>query len=546
MIGVVAGPADSPVVGELFELFKTPWEFYRRDKSYDVLLVSGDADFAKLSAPLVIIYGGLKAHSNTALPGSRLSTSQGGRILSFLGAPLPVYGESVTFDTTGTNLLVEGESFRPAVCEARCDGSRIVRVGYDLFHEVRHLLTAGQPTTNAASPTLDLHIAFLRYLIVSAGIPLVEIPPIPQGYRFIACLTHDVDHPFIHLHKFDHTMFGFLYRAVIGSVVDLLRGRASPADLLRNWLAALKLPVVYLGLAEDFWSSFDRYTEIEGSRPSTFFIIPFRNTPGRTSDGVAPHLRSTPYAACDVANQIHRLLSANREIGLHGIDAWIDPVKGREELGAIRSISGGSELGVRMHWLYFDEETPVVLENAGASYDSTVGYNETVGFRAGTGQAYRPLNASTLLELPLHVMDTALFYPSHLHLSPDDAVRRIDRVIEDIARHGGCLTVNWHDRSIAPERLWTRTYESVLQQVNEQDAWFATAAQAVAWFRMRRSVTFESDSSGQVRVTSPAISDERLPRLVLRSWSTPGAPTDVVLPTAANILLPQVCELTEG
>ena len=44
-------------------------------------------------------------------------------------------------------------------------------------------------------------------------------------------------------------------------------------------------------------------------------------------------------------------------------------------------------------------------------YDSTIGYNETVGYRAGTTQPYRPLAASRLLELPLHVMDTALFYP---------------------------------------------------------------------------------------------------------------------------------------
>ena len=29
MIGVIANPADHDVVCEFFELFKTPWEFYR-------------------------------------------------------------------------------------------------------------------------------------------------------------------------------------------------------------------------------------------------------------------------------------------------------------------------------------------------------------------------------------------------------------------------------------------------------------------------------------------------------------------------------------
>jgi len=44
------------------------------------------------------------------------------------------------------------------------------------------LLTTGQPVRHAAIPTLEKHIAFLRELIVEAGIPLVEIPPpSPEG-----------------------------------------------------------------------------------------------------------------------------------------------------------------------------------------------------------------------------------------------------------------------------------------------------------------------------------------------------------------------------
>ena len=76
-------------------------------------------------------------------------------------------------------------------------GRDVARIGYDLFAEIRTLLTVGQPAAYASIPTLDLHIALLRDLIVASGAPLVEIPPVPEGYRFIACLTHDVDHPSI-------------------------------------------------------------------------------------------------------------------------------------------------------------------------------------------------------------------------------------------------------------------------------------------------------------------------------------------------------------
>ena len=109
------------------------------------------------------------------------------------------------------------------------------------------------------------------------------------------------------------------------------------------------------------------------------------------------------------------------EVGLHGIDAWIDSARGIEEFEEIRSLTGISETGVRMHWLYYDQQSPVTLEEAGAAYDSTIGYRETVGYRAGTTQVYKPLQATRLLELPMHVMDTALFYPAYLGLSSRQA-----------------------------------------------------------------------------------------------------------------------------
>ena len=54
-------------------------------------------------------------------------------------------------------------------------------------------------------------------------------------------------------------------------------------------------------------------------------------------------------------------------------------------------------------------------------YDSTVGYNETIGYRAGTSQVFKHPDVDHLLELPLHIMDTALFYPSYMNLSDDQA-----------------------------------------------------------------------------------------------------------------------------
>jgi hypothetical protein len=520
MIGVIANPAEHDVVREFFELFKTPWEFYRSDRRYEVLLSAGD-DQVDGAAKVVLFYAGRKIRFDDEQKIRTTPRRRGICILKYRGNWIPVYGDTVRFPEKGNGILTDEDTQESAAYLDQSGQRVLVRIGYDLFGEARRLLTVGQPSANASIPALELHIAFLRNLITGCGIPLVEVPPVPDGYPFIACLTHDVDNPSIRQHKWDHTMFGFLYRAVFGSLGNFLRERIRIRSLLTNWVSALKLPFVHVGLAKDFWRGFDdRYLELEMGLSSTFFVIPFKNDPGKNSSGQAPRFRAARYGAADIADTIRKLMIAGCEVGLHGIDAWLDSARGRAELEEIRRLTGVSEIGVRMHWLYYDQQSPLALEKAEAAYDSTVGYNETVGYRAGTTQAYKPLTATRLLELPMHVMDTALFYPAYLGLSPGKASTLLCRMIDKAVQFGGCLTINWHDRSIAPERLWDACYRDLLQDLKSRGAWFSTATEAVSWFQKRRSVVFETDSiesdAVQARI-SAHISDD-LPGLRLRIY----------------------------
>jgi len=491
MIGVIANSSEHAVIREFFELFKTPWEFYRSDGQYEVLLCCGAGTLPDDPPPVTVIYSGQELASDATYGVQIASRREDPCILSYRRSRIPIYGSSIAFQEGAASASRREDSGEAAIYVDRSKGRVIARIGYDLFHEVRTLLTMGQPAVNASLPALELHIAVLRDLIIASGANLLEIPPVPEGYRFIACLTHDVDHPSIRPHKFDHTMFGFLYRAVVGSISRWLRRRASWRVLLANWVAALKLPLVYLGLAEDFWSGYDRYTLLEGGARSTFFVIPFNGRPGHGHGGSAPSRRASGYGAVDIRDRIQTLRAAGCEVGLHGIDAWRDSSRGREELQEIGRLTGISEIGVRMHWLYFDHQSPVTLEEAGADYDSTVGYNETVGYRAGTTQVYRPLGTTRLLELPLHVMDTALFYPAYLDLSPAEARERVRKIIDNAVRFGGCVTINWHDRSIAPERFWGDFYAQFVDELKQRGAWLTTAAETVQWFRKRRAVAFD-------------------------------------------------------
>lgn len=506
MIGIVASDSQASVVCEFFELFKTSWEFCLPGVAYDVVICS-ESHLPDNSTPLTIAYGS-KQHPVDAEKGIAAGARHRMTMLSYRGDRIPIYGNCQTFTGPGNSLLLT-ENGETVALEFTSAAGTFVRVGFDLFEEVEGLLRRGQPARHAQIPTLDLQIALLRDLIVSRSIPLYEIPPTPYGYRFIICLTHDVDNFGIKNHRFDHTMFGFVYRALFGSLLGFCTGRKSVRQVVMNWKAVFSLPFVYLGIARDFWETFDQYGKIENGLPSTFFIISKKDDPGQCAGGPAPSWRAACYEVAEIGDHVRGLISAGCEIGLHGIDAWSDVAKGCAELKAIRNVTGESEIGVRMHWLYFDENAPALLEEAGFSYDSTVGYNETVGYRAGTTQVFQPLNADRLLELPMHVMDTAMFYPDYMNLSPRQAKVILDQMIANAIRFGGVLTVNWHDRSIAPDRLWDQPYIELLDDLKSKGAWFATAAQAVAWFGNRRSAVFEQ-VDGAIKITTGQSNDELL------------------------------------
>jgi hypothetical protein len=517
LIGVISKENQGAAVEEFFELFKTPWEFYRPGRTYDVVFASVD-EVPEVDAKLLVVYG-----STTNSVDGRIGIVAGGRqqgaILNCGNVYFPVYGDLLTFASSslGTPCLTADSQVAGLRVEAR--KSAVIRLGYDLFGQVQVLLSTGQPVEHAHFPTLDIHIGMLRDWILTEGIGLLEIPPAPAGYGFAVCLTHDIDFVGIRNHKFDHTMWGFLYRSTVGAIQRLLQGRLSPARLFETWRAVASLPFVYLGWLRDFWEPFEWYLSVEKGLPATYFLIPFKGRAGEQVPGPHASWRAAAYDLDDLSQSTEMLKAAGCEIGVHGIDAWHSVTKAREEWVRITETTGQPAIGIRMHWLLHDSNTVSVLEQSGYSYDSTTGYNETVGYRAGTSQVFRPFGAKKLLELPLHIQDGALFYSQKLDLSEQEAEKRCRVLIENASDFGGVLTVIWHDRSHAPERFWGDFYVRMVQDLKSREPWFATASQAVGWFRQRRDVRFErlAGDTG-VRVISDSGTKEQPQSLNLRVY----------------------------
>ena len=389
MIGVIPKDDQNGVVEEFFQLFKTPWEFYLPQHSYDVVIVTSEEIPTNLSTSVLLIYNS----QSTSLDGEMgitIRSAQQSDRFEWNGSSFPIYGNAAVVQGAGQAFLWRRSKAGSVGLELSGPAPQTIRIGYNLFEEVAFLLSQGQPPENAHVPTLDIHVSLLRSIMVSSGNPFVEIPPVPAGYDFMACLSHDVDFTGIREHKFDMTMWGFLYRAIAGSLFDVLRGKTSRSKLVQNWKAAFSLPFVYLGLLDDFWLEFDRYLEIEKGLHATYFFIPFKNFPGTLKTGPAPRHRAAKYDLARSIDDLRKLSEQGCEVGLHGIDAWRDLTEGPKEANRICEMTGQSKIGVRMHWLYFDEESPKILDRAGFSYDSTFGYNDALGFRAGTTNVFSP------------------------------------------------------------------------------------------------------------------------------------------------------------
>jgi len=525
MIGVVSKPGQSSVVEEFFQLFKTPWEPYHEGRSYDVILATAGV-IPHPEPRLLLLYGEsvecreFRIQSTVPSPGSPVD-------LTYQGARIPIYGKVLTFEAAaGSEPCVLTPSGIAGLKLHRA-GKTVIRIGYDLFHEAEHILRRGQPAEYAPIPTLEFHIKMLRDWILDAGISLLEIPPAPAGYDLAVCLTHDVDFAGIRNHVFDRTMWGFLYRSTLEACSDYVRGRISLARLIKSWRAALSLPFVYLGWTRDFWLCFDWYLRLEEGLPATYFFIPFKRRAGAKISAEQSKRRAASYDIMDIPEWITRLVTAGCEIGVHGIDAWHDAERGREERERIAAASSRDAIGIRMHWLLSDEDSACAIEEAGYVYDSTAGYNETVGYRSGTTQAYRPLNAGKLLELPILIQDGALFFSRRLGLTEPEAWKRCQELIQNAVRLGGVLNVIWHDRSPGPERFWGEFYAKLIRDLKTYKAWFGTAMQVVRWFQHRRDVSFEPaefpDGGGGIKIRQTG---ERIdPPLALRIHGPlPGKP----------------------
>ena len=157
------------------------------------------------------------------------------------------------------------------------------------------------------------------------------------------------------------------------------------------------------------------------------------------------------------------------DLGVHpGYDTYLNRECLAEEIGRLRKVFGGdTPLGGRQHFLRWSPQTWHDWEVCGLKYDSSVGFAECVGFRAGTCHPYRPWlldqnREGELLEIPLIAMDCTLTGP--MGLRGGQCLEPLLKCVAACQSVGGVFTLLWHTDSIL-EPVYGDAYEHILDSL---------------------------------------------------------------------------------
>ncbi|MBB6733062.1 polysaccharide deacetylase family protein [Cohnella zeiphila] len=159
--------------------------------------------------------------------------------------------------------------------------------------------------------------------------------------------------------------------------------------------------------------------------------------------------------------EIERLMreihSRGHEIGLHpSFDTYTSPERIKRQFETLLESASKNGIrqerwGGRQHFLRWKApDTWQHWEDAGLSYDSTLGYEDTPGFRCGVCYEYPVFNLRArktlrLQERPLVVMEQAVFQSGSGPVRPSEQLAAIDALNRQCKRYGGNFSLLWHN-----------------------------------------------------------------------------------------------------
>ena len=157
------------------------------------------------------------------------------------------------------------------------------------------------------------------------------------------------------------------------------------------------------------------------------------------------------------------------QIGLHGsYESAQDFEKLKQEKDILEQLLGIKITKTRQHWLnYYESMTPKFHERL-FGYDSTLGWNDRIGFRSGCASLYSPYdfeNEKAYMHqvIPQVVMDSNIYdyaVDEKIFLKTKETIRKSLLISKNVN-----ISISWHQRVCSDDYRWHIFYEELLNEV---------------------------------------------------------------------------------
>ena len=320
-------------------------------------------------------------------------------------------------------------------------------------------------------------------------------PVWPDGKPFAASLSHDVD-----------SVSNYSVKQSLRTMHTGLLYPLNPIEKVKSIaVTAVKLARSCIPIQQkDPLHYYEKWLSIEnevGARSTFFFWPGWRNIskhhPSDCTYDLFDHVIFDDQSRT-VAEMIQEIDHLGWEIGLH--PSWysyndIDEMKRQKD--AVEKILGHDVVSVRQHFIDYDiQVTPAVQAKAGFKYDSTLGFNDNVGFRFGTSYPFKLYDLKDekhleILEMPLIIQDGALLNEAKgMRLDEDTAFEYVVQLTENVERVGGVLTLIWHPNSVIHPSWWS-LYLRTLGLLNNKNAWCASISEIGNWWKKHCAYVYD-------------------------------------------------------
>jgi hypothetical protein len=365
----------------------------------------------------------------------------------------------------------------------------------DIFHEIFNGLScrgeydsesAGKPVRSLAArlrpPREGWKIPAASVLLRRLDEALADLPGLrparralyPQGKSFAICLTHDLDT----LNSSPKTALKQTRHALVRSLKHLRRGTPGLLaqeiqNLLRKTFSGDRLwnlgTIRAMERAHGVNSTYNVYAKTQAN-----------------SRGLKQALYNPEYDIAEhdrLRSTLAQLRREGDEIAVHGsYESAYSVEMLRAEINKIETEYNVKVSGGRQHFLQFAVPATHRLHAAcGLEYDTSLGFRDLNGFRAGSCHSFFPYDHDAeaqipVLQIPLVVMDGVLF--DRDGMTPERAWEDMEQLLSQVRDLNGACSILWHNH-VFDERLfpgWKEMYAKALTWIADNNGWMGPCA----------------------------------------------------------------------